>query len=841
MPKIWHSQNNFTSGQLSPRLLGRVDIDKYNSGAKQIQNWVVLPHGGVETRSGFNYVAEGKLFPTGSDLVTNGTFDSNITSWTDKSVGSGSIAHSTNLMNIVSVDSSNYGWAEQGVTTTAKAQYQLTVTVGTGSVIVRIGTATGGIDVLADTTLTTGARTVNFVAESATSYIGFYHQTGATHTIDTVVVKAAESKKIHLKRFEFSTTQAYIIEFGNLYFRIYKDEGQIVDATSGEPIEVTTTYTEADLFDLKFAQDADTLYIAHPSYAPRKITRSSHTSWTIAAVSFTGTGFPSDFAGGSAGAGSDGGNDNPGAITFFQERLWWGGSNNSPQKIWGSKTGDFENMDQGTGLADEGIEYVLGTNDVNFIRWLKASESMLIGTVGAEFRLSANGAAVTPSNVIITRETSHGSNTVDPVVAGRAVLFIQRNGRKLRQLIFDLDVDGFVAPDLTILAENITKTGEITTDGIIDMDYQKELDSVVWGVLSSGSMAAMTYDRDQRVIAWHDHVTDGKFESIAVIPDPPNEEDLVWVVVNRVINGVSRRFIEYKNRDMMVDSGLTFTSSSAEKVTNGDFDSNLTGWNDISTGTASIEWNPLGRMDMFGVDANNIAWAEDTLSLTIDVKYILELTVGGGNVEIRIGNSSKGTDILNDLELGVGSRFVRFTPSNATTYLSIRNPNDATVYIDSVSVKEGTTSLSGLDHLEGKTVKVTGNGGRVLTDAVVANGAITASEAITSGTVGLGYTPKITLLRPEFGVTDGKSIGRVLGISRTIVQIYDTNSLNINNNELTFRLGYNPSQEPPPRISDFMDITALGYSKTENETFIQQTNPSKATLLSVTQELSIND
>ena len=215
--------------------------------------------------------------------------------------------------------------------------------------------------------------------------------------------------------------------------------------------------------------------------------------------------------------------------------------------------------------------------------------------------------------------------------------------------------------------------------------------------------------------------------------------------------------------------------------------------------------------------------------------------MGGGEVEVRIGNSSKGAEILSDLTLGIGERFVRFTPSNTTTYLGIRNPNSTSIYIDSVSVKEGSTTLSGLDHLEGRTVKVTGNGNRVLSDATVSNGSITASESITSGTVGLGYTPKITLLRPEFGVTDGKSIGRVLGISRTIVQIHETNSLNINNNELTFRLGYNPSQEPPPRISDFMDITALGYSKSENETSIQQLNPSKATLLSVTQELSIND
>ena len=843
MAKVWHSQNNFTAGQLSPRLRGRVDIQKYQNGAKTLTNVKVLPHGGITKRGGFHYVAEGKVFQTGSELITNGAFSSNITGWTDKSVGSGSIAHSTNLMNIVSTDASNYGWAEQSITTVAGQQYQLTVTVGTGSVKMRVGTATGGTDVMSDLTLTTGARTVNFTASSTSSFIGFYHTTSATHTIDTVVCKATESKEIFLKRFEFSTTQAYVLEFGDLYFRIYKDEGQVVDSVSGEPIEVVTPYASTDIFDLKFAQDADTLYIAHPSYAPRKITRSSHTSWTISSVSFTGSGghFPPDFCAGSAGTGSDGNNKNPSAVTFFQERLWWGGSNTDPQKIWASQTGDFENMDQGTALDNEGLEYVFAANDVNVIKWLKSSDSMLIGTVGSEFRLHANGAAVTPANVIITRETNHGSNNVDPVIVGRAVLFAQRTGRKVRQLIFDLNVDGFVAPDLTIVAEDITSSGESTSDGIVDMDYQQELDTIVWTVLDSGSIAAMTYDRDQKVIAWHKHTTEGLFESIAVIPDPPNEEDLVWTVVKRSIGGIQRRYIEYLDRDMFVDSGLTFTTSNPELLTNGTFTTDITSWTDKSVSTGSIAWNTNSKMDLLSTSTSAYGWAEQSITTVVDSDYVITLTVSENPVICRIGTATGGTQIVNDLTLPVGERFIRFKASTTSSFIGFYHTAEGTATIANVSAKLGTTSLSGLDHLEGKSVRITGNNGRVLETKTVASGAVTASEAITSGTVGLAYSGSVKLLLPEFALTDGKIVGRQRSVNRVVAQLHDTNALTINGHALTFRTGADLAQEPPPSFTGVKDITALGYSDNEVETEITQSDPVKMTLLSVTQELNVGD
>ena len=550
MAKVFPIQTNFTAGQLSPRLHGRVDINKYNNGLKTQKNAYSLPHGGVVRRGGFRYVAGVKGVASGSELVANGTFASNITGWTNKSVGSGSsIAHATNLMNIVSVDGSNYGWAEDEIVTVVGKQYVMSFTIGTGAINVQIGTTTGGVDVLASTSYAVATHTIEFTALSTATFIGFKHTTGATHTLDTVTVKlATQDAKVRLVRFEFSVTQAYILEFGNLYIRFYKDNGQIM--SGGSPVEVTTTFTTAELDSLYFAQSADTLYIAHSNHAPSKLTRTSHTSWTLANLTFASA--PSNFASGTG--------ENPRCVTFFEERLYWAGTDNQPQTIWASKSGDFLNMDQGTGLDDESVEFTLATDDVNVIRWMKASDVLLIGTVGGEFKLHGNGNPVTPSNVRVVQETKYGSSGVTPVTSGRAVLFNQRATKKLRQMIFDLNVEGFVAPDLTILAE------DITGDGITAMAYQQEPDSIIWAVRADGTLIGLTYQRDQQVVAWHQHPVGGtgtKVESVAVIPSADGLADELWISVKRTVNGSTVRYVEYLDPTIFVDSGLKYSGVSA--------------------------------------------------------------------------------------------------------------------------------------------------------------------------------------------------------------------------------------------------------------------------------------
>jgi hypothetical protein len=125
-------------------------------------------------------------------------------------------------------------------------------------------------------------------------------------------------------------------------------------------------------------------------------------------------------------------------------------------------------------------------------------------------------------------------------------------------MIFDLNVEGFVAPDLTILAE------DITGDGISDMAYQQEPDSIIWAVRSDGLLIGLTYQRDQQVVAWHQHPvggTDTVVESVAVIPSADGLSDELWMSVKRTINGGTVRYIEYLDPEIFVDSGLTYSGS----------------------------------------------------------------------------------------------------------------------------------------------------------------------------------------------------------------------------------------------------------------------------------------
>lgn len=110
---------------------------------------------------------------------------------------------------------------------------------------------------------------------------------GASRRPGTIFVREVKNSahNVRLIPFEFNVEQTYILEFGDEYFRIHKDGGTVVDGSSN-PIEVTTPYAHTDLAKLKFTQSADVMYVAHPSFSPRKITRTSHTAWTITEVTF---------------------------------------------------------------------------------------------------------------------------------------------------------------------------------------------------------------------------------------------------------------------------------------------------------------------------------------------------------------------------------------------------------------------------------------------------------------------------------------------------------------------------------------------------------------------------
>lgn len=255
-------------------------------------------------------------------------------------------------------------------------------------------------------------------------------------------------------------------------------------------------------------------------------------------------------------------NGYPVAICFYEQRFLAGGSAAFPTTIWGSQTGDFENM--GIGPYDgDALEYLIAANQVNTLRWMMPTKYLLIGTAGNEFRAFGGAdAPLTPSNVDIKNESTRGSADVTPVRVGHKLIFVQRAGTKLREISYSFDDDTFVPNDLSRLASHLTKLG------IVEIAYQQEPESILWCVRSDGILLGLTYNPEEKVLAWHWHETDGAVESVCVIPDPANNRDELWLAVRRTIGGATKRYIERMDPDRPnADSFVVYSGAPATVIT----------------------------------------------------------------------------------------------------------------------------------------------------------------------------------------------------------------------------------------------------------------------------------
>ena len=270
-------------------------------------------------------------------------------------------------------------------------------------------------------------------------------------------------------------------------------------------------------------------------------------------------------------------NGYPRAVAFYEDRLWWAGTDTSPQTFWGSRTSQYEDFEVVPDEADSGLLFTLATDRINAIEWMAGEDVLIIGTRGGEFTADSGSAdsAITPDNIRVRRRSNYGTaKDVQPVMIDSALVFVQRSTKRVHDLVFDFDTDRYIAPDLTELAYDILDSGVLT------LSYQASPFRQVWATLGNGSLASLVYVREQDVIGWATHVvggTDVLVESLAVIPHPDEDEDQVWMLVSRTINGGTKRYIEYlekpfedtdvKEDAFFVDSGLTYTGASTTTLT----------------------------------------------------------------------------------------------------------------------------------------------------------------------------------------------------------------------------------------------------------------------------------
>jgi hypothetical protein len=230
----------------------------------------------------------------------------------------------------------------------------------------------------------------------------------------------------------------------------------------------------------------------------------------------------------------------PRSVCLHEQRLCFGGTKAQPNTIWCSAIGDFENFELGVNASDA-VQFTLAASEGNRINWMFSQNEMLVGTSGDEWTIGAadSASALSATNVKTRRQASYGSKYMRAAMVNDVLLFVQRNGRKIRELVYELNKDGWVAPDLTLLAEHIT-VGEI-----VEVAYQQQPDAILWCVRGDGTLIGMTYERDQKVVGWHRHTIadNADVESVATIYGNGTEDE-VWMVVKRTVAGATYRTIE---------------------------------------------------------------------------------------------------------------------------------------------------------------------------------------------------------------------------------------------------------------------------------------------------------
>ena len=424
----------------------------------------------------------------------------------------------------------------------------------------------------------------------------------------------------------------------------------------------------------------------------------------------------------------------PRTVALHEQRLMFGGTRYQPNTIWGSVIDDFENFQTGA-TASDAVNFTLSASEGNRINWMYSQARLLIGTSGDEWTIGSADTtqSLSATNIQAQRQSSYGSKYLRGALVNDVLLFVQRNGRKVRELVYDLNKDGWVAPDLTLLAEHMTN-GEI-----MEVAYQQQPDAVLWAVRGDGALIAMTYERDQKVVGWHRHTFgDADVESVATIYGNGTEDEL-WMCVKRYQGIVAGMQVQFTN----LPSGSELSASETYIV--------------ILSNVSGNSFN-ISKPNGDGIFlANSAITANTTRVVVVD-----------GNFSAPITSLVDGVMTYSGIAPGTTRTIERF-PLLWRSYFDEEYSQNYR-YLDShATFTSGSAnrSITGLSHLNGKTVTVV-QGTSVVT-RTVSSGAVTVPDA-AAGYLGLPYTSTLTPMKLDAEYEDGTSQGRKKRIHQIVVR-----------------------------------------------------------------------
>lgn len=504
---------------------------------------------------------------------------------------------------------------------------------------------------------------------------------------------------VRLAPFVYDADHVYVLEFGDEYLRIWDKDGTVHQTIT------TNLYGAEHVHEIQIAGSDRFRFIAHVLYAPRRLDFNVGTGvFTLDVPTFTDTAEAVNF--GDAG-------DHPGAVSFYEERVIFGGTINQPMTVWGSKTGVFL-----TFLPDSPItaasswQHTMshGAADNSRILWIDAYGVLIVATSTTEYSIrGTSDVGLTATSFLIRRESAYGSSPMQSKLIDDTLVFAQRYGKRLRSYSYRDVNSPYVGVEINMLAQHITGPG------VRQMDNIQDPLGIVWFVRDDGVLIGVSKEPGADMWAWHRHTTDGKYESIAAIPGATRDE--LWAVVVRTIGGTELRYIE--------------RFSSMEK---------LPAQDGVFVHSAVIQGGetPLGLVGITFADP-----------LTCEVSDASGLTAGDF---IRLRRESGDEAIPGEGEYKIESIVGAVLTLGATNGAGAIDASSwGLTYTSGGVAVQIYDSVSGLSHLEGKTVAVLADGGRHA-EQVVDTGAIDLNRWTEKAIVGLKYTAIAETLPGMFGM-----------------------------------------------------------------------------------------
>lgn len=942
---------SFNAGELAPEVEGRTDIDKYAVGCHKLENFIPLVQGPVQRRPGTRFVAETKnsaarswlrrfefsstqafqiefgdgycrFYTAHGQLIVSG-----VTAWsaaTNYVVGDLASRLGVNYYCILAhinqqPPNATYWYPLTGVIYEIPSPYAVAdLTNSEGAFAFQIEQSgdvlyIAGAGIYKAYTLTRYGTTNWQFAEYAPTDGPFIEQNTTSTTLQasastgsvTITASSATFVATDVGRLVRIDVQSFTIppwEAGKAYAALaqVRSFGKTYKTTAGGTSgSAPPQHFIGSALD---GQAAVTWAYQDSGYGIAKITAftdTTHVTATVVTNDAVGLQqFPTDVVSAASkrwrlGAWSAT-TEYPRAVAFFNERLFWGGK----LRWWGSVPGLYTSHTVdlfGVVTTDSAVSGILSAQDVNNIVWFAAANVLVIGTGGGEFGLSkiTTSNPLGPANVQVVRQSKIRCRSIRAVQAGDSLMYLQRAARKLYAMDYNFYVDRYDSTNQSRLAFHIT------SGGMIDLAYQAEPYQVIWGARADGMLVGYTYDREDNVTGWHRHPVggDGIAESVSVTPAPDGTRDELWLQVRRTINGATKRYIEFLEKEyetgdaqssaFYVDAGLTYngintsaTTMALSVVDTTRIINNVTitgpiphprtvftttphefalgNLVNISGVIASGDYDVNGQNPVNGVPTGSSFLVKPVLHVptgayTSGGVAVLQSQLDGINWELggtllltASAPVFAATDINNEIWL--------YDPANVSIFVKVRiSFFRSTTQVLVVTLADVPASLrspattavwtaapiqvGGLSHLEGKTVSILKDGG-THPNEVVTGGKVTLESTGAIINIGLPCPAKLVTMRIEAGGQLGTSQAKPKRV--TMLHVRLINALGLKGGMEDGQLDDVEDNDPavgldiaPPFTSGDKEMNFPGENESDCRLEFQNTNPLPTTLAAI--------